>query len=64
MLMGSKGSAWSGRRKEDGKQWKVSGNRLEEKATGFADGIDMEERTGMLGIFPSSLTFHQETRTS
>lgn len=27
---------------EEGEQWKVSGNRLEEKAIGFADGLDME----------------------
>ena len=37
---------------------------LEEKATGFADEFDMDGRTGMLGMFPSSLTFHREPRTS
>ena len=37
---------------------------LEEKATRFADEFDMDGRRGMLGMFPSSLTFHWEPRTS
>lgn len=37
---------------------------LEEKATRFADEFDMDGRRGMLGMFPSSLTFHREPRTS
>ena len=37
---------------------------LKEKATGFADEFDMDGRRGMAGMFPSSLTFHREPRTS
>ena len=42
----------------------MSANRLKEKATVFAEGFDMKGRRGMVGIFPSSLTFHWEPMTS
>ena len=37
---------------------------LEDKATGVADEFDMDGRRGMPGMFPFSLTFHWEPRTS
>jgi len=37
---------------------------LEEKRIGFSEGLDMEEKRGMAGTFPSLLTFHWEPRMS
>ena len=37
---------------------------LEEKATGFANEFDKDGRRRMPGMFPSSLTFYWELRTS
>lgn len=42
----------------------MSGNGLEEKRIGFSEGLDMEEKRGIAGIFPSFLTFHWEPRMS
>ena len=42
----------------------MSGNGLEEKGIGFSEGLDMEEKRGMAGMFPSLLTFHWEPRMS
>ena len=33
----------------------MSGNGLEEKRIGFSEGLDMEEKRGMAGTFPSLL---------
>jgi len=40
------------------------GNKLEEKAIQFAYEFDKEGRRRMVDIFPSSLAFHWEPRTS
>lgn len=42
----------------------MSGYGFEEKAAGFADGFDMERQIEMARMFPLSLTFHRESRTS
>ena len=41
-----------GRWREEGEQWKVSGNGLEKKATGFADRFDVEKGEGWQECFP------------
>ena len=43
---------------------KATGNKLKEKALGFAYEFDKEGKRRMVDIFPSSLAFHWEPRTS
>lgn len=46
MLIGSRAALGPGRWREEGEQWKMPGNGLEKKATGFANRFDMEKGEG------------------